>query len=66
MAIAEPQPSRWYPLPIRRYREIIEMFRYDWNMMAKADFGEDYPEIDFAEAERLWVELNDEQQQAVG
>lgn len=65
MADPQPQPTRWYVLPIRRYREQIELFRYDWNMSNKADFGDDnYPEISWEEAERIWAELYGSEQQA--
>lgn len=57
MAADQPHPARWSPLPLRRYREQIEMFRYDWNMGNRADFGDDYPEISWEQAERIWLEL---------
>ena len=66
MAIPGSQPPRWHPLPLRRYWA-VEMFRYAWNMGNKADFGQNYPEIDWAEAELIWVELGyDTEQQAAG
>jgi vacuolar-type H+-ATPase catalytic subunit A/Vma1 len=41
--------------PVRR--NAIELFRYDWNMSNKADYGIDWPEIDYARAEELYREL---------
>lgn len=64
MADQQPQPTRWYVLPIRRYREHIELFRWEWNMANKADYGNDYPEISWDEADRIWNELHSSEQKA--
>lgn len=58
MASLQPHPARWQPLPLRRHREQVEMFRYDWNMANRADYGDDAEQITWEQAEQLWTEYN--------
>lgn len=57
MATPQPQRPRWYPAPLRAYRERIELFRWEWNMANKGDYGDDCPEITWDEAHQIWLEL---------
>lgn len=66
MPADQPHPARWQPLPLRRYREQVELFRWEWNMANRADYGDDYLEISWEQAERLWAEYNASLEQAAG
>ena len=66
MAADQPHPAHRSPLLQYRYRQAVEMFRYDWNMGNKADYGDDYPEINWEQAEQLWIELRHGTDRAAG